>query len=140
MLSQTVEYALRAVLHIAADHPRCVRVNEIADAVDVPRNYLAKILGNLARVGVLESARGPTGGFRLGRDPADVRLSEVVAVFESAMARQCLRGHGRCGSSPACTAHARWAPIATAMDEFCAATTLADLLLSPTPFTEVSVP
>src|SRR6188768_3085965 len=69
MLSQTIEYALRASLHIARSHPNSVRVTEIADATDAPRNYLAKILGQLARAGLLESTRGPTGGFRFSSHP-----------------------------------------------------------------------
>ena len=61
LLSQTSEYALRAVLYIAeCDGP--VSVGEIAEAVGVPQNYLSKTLHQLARAGVLRSARGPAGG------------------------------------------------------------------------------
>src|SRR5829696_86185 len=128
MLSQTVEYALRATLYIAREPSRSMRVNEIADAVDAPRNYLAKILGQLARAGILDSTRGPAGGFRLGSRPRDVALSDVVAVFESTDERRCLLGHGRCGENPSCTAHTQWAPIAQSMDGFFSHTTIADLL------------
>jgi Rrf2 family protein len=131
MLSQTIEYALRATLYIAGEDPRSVRVTEIADATDAPRNYLAKILGQLARDGILESTRGPAGGFRLGGSPAAVRLCDVVAVFEANTPRRCLLGHGICGQNPSCTAHARWVPIANQMHGFFANTTLADLLSTP---------
>lgn len=130
MLSQTTEYALRAVLYIARD-PRSHPVASIADAVEAPRGYLAKILGDLARAGVLESSRGPTGGFRLAADPESVALSVIVEAIEGAGDRQCLLGHGKCGDNPACTAHARWAPIAGQMEAFFGKTTLADLLHSP---------
>ena len=131
MLSQTVEYALRATLYIARDPGRAVRVQEVADAVEAPRNYLAKILGLLAKSGILESTRGPSGGFRLAKDPADVSLADVVAEFELVDQRRCLLGHGVCGQNPSCTAHQRWAPIAQSMDRFFDHTTLEDLLLSP---------
>jgi Rrf2 family protein len=129
MLSQTVEYALRATLHIARDFPQPARVNEVADAVDAPRTYLAKILGDLARAGILESTRGPSGGFRLVRDPALITLAEVVDPLDARGERRCLLGGGKCGENPGCTAHARWSPIAHEVDAFFGKTTLADLLL-----------
>lgn len=133
MLSQTVEYALRATLHIARDYPHPMRVNDIADAIDAPRTYLAKILGELARAGVLDSTRGPAGGFRLVRDPAEVALSAVVTPLNGREERRCLLGHGKCGENPNCTAHLRWAPVAHELDAFFGKTTLADLLHTPTP-------
>ena len=132
MLSQTVEYALRAALYIARDYPHSKTGSDVADAVEAPRGYLAKILGDLARAGVLESSRGPTGGFRLNFEPEAIALSDVVTAIEGTEERRCLLGHGKCGDNPACTAHARWAPIANDMDAFFGKTTLADLLHSPT--------
>ncbi|HET9426084.1 MAG TPA: Rrf2 family transcriptional regulator [Gemmatimonadaceae bacterium] len=131
MLSQTVEYALRAVLYIAREHPRSIPVSDIAEAVQAPRGYLAKILGDLARAHVLESSRGPSGGFRLGALPERIALADVVSVIEGDAARRCLLGHGKCGENPTCTAHERWAPIASDMDAFFGKTTLADLLHTP---------
>jgi Rrf2 family protein len=133
MLSQTVEYALRAVLYIAREHPRPVSVSDIARAVEAPRGYLAKILGDLARAGVLGSSRGPNGGFRLASAPDAVALSDIVGTIEGRDARRCLLGHGKCGENPTCTAHARWAPVANEVDAFFGETTLADLLHTPTP-------
>jgi Rrf2 family protein len=132
MLSQTVEYALRAVLYIAREHPQSIPVSDIAGAVEAPRGYLAKILGDLARHGVLESSRGPTGGFRLAAEPDTLALSDIVTAIEGTEERRCLLGHGKCGENPTCTAHTRWAPIANDMDAFFGKTTLADLLYTPT--------
>ena len=131
MLSQTVEYALRAALFVARAHPRPMPVNEIADGIAAPRGYLAKILSELARANVLSSARGPGGGFRLTRDPGALVLADVVHAIDGTEARRCLLGNGRCGENPGCTAHSRWAPIANEMDAFFGKTTLADLLHQP---------
>jgi Rrf2 family iron-sulfur cluster assembly transcriptional regulator len=133
MLSQTVEYALRATLFVAKTHPRPLPVSDIAEAVEAPRGYLAKILSDLAREGILESSRGPGGGFRLAMDPAAFVLDDIVRAIDGAEERRCLLGHGRCGDNPSCTAHARWAPIANQMDAFFGKTTLADLLHQPLP-------
>src|SRR3954469_22945329 len=133
MLSQTVEHALRAALHIAREHPRSIPVGDVATAVDAPRGYLAKILGDLARANILESSRGPTGGFRFRIPPEELALVDVVNAIEGTRERRCLLGRGKCGENPSCTAHTRWAPIASDVDAFFGKTTLADLLHSPTP-------
>ena len=128
MLNQTVEYALRAVIYVARDPSASFRAVDVATEINAPRNYVAKILSQLARVGILESVRGPTGGFRLAAPPATVRLADVVAAFRRSVQRRCLLGHGVCGSNPSCSAHRRWAPIAQTLDGFFADTTIADLL------------
>ena len=136
MLSQTSEYALRAVLHIAA-HARPLRVAEIAAAVDVPQNYLSKTLHQLARAGVLVSARGPSGGFRLAADPSTLTLRQVISPFADPHTRRCLLGRGVCGEVPDCAVHERWVPVASRVRDFFATTTVADLLSSPLPTLEV---
>lgn len=133
MLSHTVEYALRATLFVARNHPNALPVADIAKGVEAPRGYLAKILSELARTGVLESSRGPGGGFRLAKSPDALALADVVHAIEGNEPRRCLLGRGVCGQVPGCTAHERWSPIATDMDEFFGKTTLADLLHQPLP-------
>lgn len=127
LLSQTAEYALRAVLHLAA-HPagRSVRVPELAAATGVPRNYLSKTLHQLVRAGVLRSTRGPAGGFRLAGDAAGLTLEQIVAPFADRDARRCLMHDRPCGVAP-CAVHSRWAPVAHRLDAFFGTTTVADL-------------
>src|SRR5579885_2033191 len=115
LLSQTTEYALRAVLFIAARHPSTVRASELAEQLELPRNYLGKTLGALARAGLLVSSRGHTGGFRLSRSPSDIRLDEVTRAFAPPAPRRCLVGLGPCGENPACPVHHRWLPSARAI-------------------------
>ena len=131
VLSQTVEYALRAILHIAANAPEPVRLPEIATAIHAPRRYLAKILGQLARAGVLSSTRGPAGGFRLAPQQDRASLSSIIAVFEEPERHRCLLGHGVCGRNPSCTVHEKWAPIARTAADFFARTTIGELVSSP---------
>lgn len=132
MLSQTTEYALAAAVHLAghgAQGP--LRVDDIAQELDVPRNYLSKILHSLARVGVLTSTRGPGGGFELARHANEIRLSELVRPFEPALMSadgDCLLGRERCRDDDPCAAHARWKDVRTAINAFFSDTTLGDLV------------
>lgn len=135
-LPQTAEYALRAVLFIAAaGDERPVRVEEIATALDVPRNYLSKTLHQLARAGVLDSWRGPRGGFRLADSPDRTTLASVVAPFGKSTGTGCLLGRSECRDDRPCSAHARWVGVAVAMRAFFAETTVADLTRTQTPTT-----
>src|SRR3954451_14552348 len=70
MFSQTVEYALRAVVHLAYESPEARTTAQIAEATRVPRDYLAKILQGLSKKGVVQTQRGVGGGGSLGRGGA----------------------------------------------------------------------
>jgi Rrf2 family protein len=131
ILSQTTEYALRAMLFIAAKHPMPVRASELAAALGLPRNYLGKTLGRLVQARVLSSARGTTGGFRLGRDAAAITLHDVLQPFSPNEPRRCLLGIGACGHNPHCAVHHHWLPAATVIDRFFTSTTIADLVAAP---------
>ena len=134
MLSQTTEYAVRAILHIATrGDGATVRANELAAQIGVPQNYLSKTLHQLARAGLLTSARGPTGGFQLAVPAESLTLQRIVSTFEALTPRRCLLGHGICGETPSCTVHARWAPVATSVQTFFTTTTIADLIRTPVP-------
>jgi Rrf2 family protein len=130
VLSQTVEYALRAFLYIARQSPRSVRVVEVAGATKAPRRYLAKVLSQLANERFLVSMRGPAGGYRLVPGRERTSLAEIANVFERSHPRRCLLGSGVCGTISGCPVHERWAPIAESMDEFFAHTTVTSLLHS----------
>lgn len=130
MLSGTAEYALRAVVYLAG-RPRKerVRATQLADAIDVPPNYLSKILHELVRAGVLESTRGKLGGFRLARDPQELSLLQVVAVFDPITQwRRCLLGRPECSDRHPCPVHHRWKATAEEIARFFHETTLAALL------------
>ena len=129
ILSQTAVYALKAALYLAENGTRePLRVDDIARGLDVPRNYLSKILHLQAKPGLLESTRGPRGGFRLSRDPAHLSLAEVIAPFDDiASSSGCLLGRERCSDDTPCAAHARWRDVSAAVRAFLSETTVEDL-------------
>ena len=133
MLSQTSEYALRATIYIADKaQGRLVPVGEIAAALDVPANYLSKILHLLARDGVLTSVRGPHGGFQLGIEPSKLPLSRIVGLFDQIVTdrRRCVLGRPECSDVNPCGAHHKWKPIGAEVQKFFKETTVANVLAS----------
>lgn len=131
MLSQTSEYALRACLHLARegeDGP--VRVDDIAKTLDVPRNYLSKILHELGRDGILESTRGPRGGFELALPPEEISLAMIVGHFDPEFLSdegRCILGRMRCSDRDPCAVHTRWKGVAVRMRAFFRNTSLRSL-------------
>jgi Rrf2 family protein len=132
VISQTAEHALRAVLYLARQ-PNGARVpaEVIAEALSAPRNYLSKTLGVLAKAGVITSARGPHGGFRLEVPAAELSLARVVGPFrEPTGSSACLVG-GRCDARRPCQAHERWAAVQADLLAPMERTMIADLLGQP---------
>ena len=132
MISQSTEYALRAALHVAErSHEGPVRVQDIARDLDVPRNYLSKILHQLGRAEVVTSTRGPHGGFRLADSPESIPLARIVEPFEPNLVdgrRRCLLGREVCSDEDPCGAHHHWKRVASEILDFFHSKTLADLL------------
>ena len=130
MLSDTAEYALRATLYIAqhATDGHLVRTDDVAASLQVPRNYLSKILHILGKEGVVVGVRGPQGGFRLAEDADRIVLARVVEPFDDLKPRTCILGRARCSDRNPCPAHHRWAGIAATLRQFFSGTTLGDLL------------
>jgi len=128
LLSQTAEYALRAVLVIAEQDGRPLGSARLAQQLGIPPNYLSKILHQLAREGVLESTRGKTGGFKLSRPAARLYLLDVIRPFDQVLDRRsCLLGRPVCSDQTACAAHERWKQVSERLDAFFRDTTIADL-------------
>ena len=135
MLSTTGEYALRAVLYIAqrsSDRP--TPANEVAEALSLPQNYLSKTLNRLAREGILESLRGPRGGFRLAVPSEQLSVASIVGRPNSDRgSRQCLLGDRPCDMAQPCVAHSYWQAWTGTVQTMMEKTTVADLLDSGQP-------
>jgi Rrf2 family protein len=82
MFSQTVEYALRAMVQLAADAPQASTTRQIAAKTKVPSAYLAKVLQSMRRAGLIHSRRGVGGGVTLAHEPKDISLLEVIDAVE----------------------------------------------------------
>ena len=132
MFSQTVEYALRAAIHLAKESPAARTTEQIAGATRVPRAYLAKVLQSLARAGLVRSQRGLGGGIALVKSPGEVTILDVVNAVEPIQRiRTCPLGLAAHGVR-LCPLHSRldkaMAMVESAFDE----TTLAEVLEEPT--------
>ena len=100
----------------------------IAAAAEAPPNYLGKLLGQLARAGILEGKKGAGGGFRLARAPGELSLFEALSPVEQLVTeRDCILGREGCDGSAPCALHERWAAIRMETIDFLTTTHLDDL-------------
>jgi Rrf2 family transcriptional regulator, nitric oxide-sensitive transcriptional repressor len=131
VFSQTVEYALRAVVHLASQAPAGRTTDQIAEATRVPRAYLSKVLQGLARGGIVQSQRGLGGGVTLCKPPEDLTVLEVVnAVDPISRIRTCPLGLAAHGVR-LCPLHRRLDNALAMVEEAFGNSTLAEILAEP---------
>jgi len=131
MISQTAEYALRAIVYLSNQTNGARTVAQIAQETLVPAGYLAKVMQSLSRAGLVKSQRGAGGGFVLDRDPAELSVLEVIDAADPIRRfPECPLGiasHGR----QLCPLHRRLDDAAQAIEDTFCQTMISDLLDTP---------
>lgn len=132
MFSQTVEYALRAVVQLAYVSPGTATTQQISTATKVPEPYLRKVLQALGRAKLVTSQRGAGGGVRLTRPAEGLTILDVVnAVDPIQRIHTCpleLSAHG----ARLCPLHSRMDKALAEVERAFQETSLAEILAEPT--------
>ena len=117
--SATVEYAIRAMAHIATLEPgERILARDLAAATDIPRQFLGKILHRLARADLLDSAKGRGGGFRFARPAGEIEVVDVVAALDGLdTTNRCVLGLDECNDDQPCPLHDEWVTFRKALME-----------------------
>lgn len=108
MFSKACEYGLQAVLYIALQEKegRKVGLKEISESQEVPHHFLSKILQKLVRNEVLDSIKGPSGGFSLKISASELRLLEIVEIIDGLdIINRCCIGLKTCSDASPCPVH-----------------------------------
>ena len=136
MLTTTSEHALRALTYLARlPEGSSILGRELAKEASIPANYLSKILWTLGNAGIIDATRGSGGGYRLRRGASEIRLYEVVELFDRDRVRlACFLGGGKgCDCENPCTAHEAWRGVSAAYLDFLHTRTVADISKSEKP-------
>jgi len=132
-VSQKTEYAMRAMMELAMRRlhhgPVLVPARTLAEAQQIPLRFLEQQLGALHKAGLVESFRGAGGGCRLARDPAGMRVTEIVDGIEGhTRPMHCLEVEDhRCFADSHCGLQELWGDVDLAIRRVFESTTLADL-------------
>jgi len=131
-LSTKGKYGVRAVFEIARHFGRGpLTIKEIADRQGISFSYLEQILHKLGKAGVIESVRGPAGGYLLARKPAELTIGDIVRTLEGPIAlSHCLEPgeSGDCNQADDCVARMVWAKVGAKIEEALDGISFDDLL------------
>ncbi|MDH3252056.1 MAG: Rrf2 family transcriptional regulator [Ignavibacteria bacterium] len=113
IFSRQCEYALQAVLYMALKpQGKMSSIKEMTSKLDIPPHFLAKILQDLTRKGLLASMKGPSGGFGLGMAAKEITLFHIVEAVDGVEFTQtCVLGFPECSGKNPCAVHEKWAGL-----------------------------
>lgn len=126
-------YAVTAMLDLALHYDKgAVTLADIARRQGISLSYLEQLFAKLRRSGLVDSVRGPGGGYNLATAPSKVTVAEiVVAINENIDATRC-GGEKNCdGGELPCMTHQLWEDLSSQIYEFLNGITLADLVSKP---------
>ncbi len=131
MFSKTCEYGIRATIFIASQSLEDNRLSlkEIANEIESPVAFTAKILQQLVRSNILDSVMGPTGGFQIDKNRIDeIKLSQIVDILDGdSIYRGCGLGLKECNALEPCPVHDKFVNIRNELKEMLENTSIYEL-------------
>lgn len=128
-MSTKAQYAVRALvsLNLSSDGLP-VSIKDISARENISLNYLEQLFVKLRRGGIVNSVRGPGGGYLLARSATDIRIDQIIDTVEEAlMPLSCMNADGSCGCDMECTTQSVWQGLGNQIRNFLASVTLEDL-------------
>ncbi len=131
-LSTKGRYALRTMLELALHDGNLVPVTEISRNQEITSQYVEQLMVKLKRAGLVESVRGPTGGYRLTKKTSDITAGDIIRTLEGYIDPVfCVNpqiSQKDCHRAPKCAARLLWKKIGEKVTEILDSTTLEDLI------------
>ena len=130
--SRSTEYAIRALVHLAqVPEGKYAMVKQIAAHENIPAHFLAKVLQQLVRKGLLRSSKGPTGGFCLRLPGDEIPLMRLVEALNGLTDyHKCVSGLSECTDEAPCAMHDSWKTLRSRIIDYLETTTIAELVSS----------
>jgi Rrf2 family protein len=132
IFSNASEYAIRGVSELAGrDSDSTVLLDDLVAGTGLPRDFVAKLFQKLVRAGILSSAKGRGGGFRLARAAHEITLLDIVEAVDGPQKLDaCVVGLEKCNDSMPCAQHDLYKPIRQRLKDYLTTTTVADMASS----------
>lgn len=131
MISTKGRYALSIMLDLAKHNDEgYVSLKDISERQDISMKYLEAIIAKLSKGGLVDSARGKTGGYRLNRKPEEYTVGEILILTEKTLAPvACVECESICAKESSCLTRPMWNELNEVIMNFLNSKTLADLYL-----------
>jgi len=130
-LSTKGQYGVRAMFEVARNYGKgTTTIKEISERQDVSVSYLEQLLNRLRRAGLVDSVKGPGGGYVLTREPAQVTIGDILRVLEGPVAiTSCMDPSADgCERVDSCVARLLWKSLGERIEKFLDQITLQELL------------
>ena len=133
-ISAKTDYAIRALLSLAAHEPKLVKVDVVVAEQGLPRKFVEAILGDLRRAGLVRSQRGTDGGYGLARPGAEITLGSVIRAVDGPLAEiRGMRAHETAYAGAAAHLPDVWVAVRASLRRVLDETTLAQVLTGRLP-------
>ncbi len=128
IIRRETDYAIRALLYLAANDNEEKSCSEISRECDIPKSFTHKILKKMAREGIVNSRIGRSGGSRLGKHPGDITLFDVINIIQGDVCiSKCVVDLDACKRSKECPVQDEWTKLQGDIVAFLKKTTLDDI-------------
>lgn len=134
MFSASCHYGLQAMMFIASNYSsgENIELSKISDEHDIPKHFLSKILQQLVKGKLLKSMKGPSGGYKLSRDPFDITLIEIIEIIDGLdVFHECGIGFKQCDNKNPCPIHNDYKEIREKVEQLFSTKTLGELTNNP---------
>ncbi len=131
MFSKACEYGLRALIVIAHESAvgHKIGITEVCTIAGTPKSFTAKVLQDLVRHGILNSRKGPSGGFYFNRDINKLKIYEIVSAIDGTqLFEKCGLGLSECDAKKPCPMHDEFAKLRDDLVQMCKNNSLASLV------------
>lgn len=127
-------FAVTAMIDLALNaQNNAVKLNSISERQQISLSYLEQLFSKLRRAGLVESIRGPGGGYILGRDAGEINIAQIIAAAEDELDATLCKGKANCQSSAPCLTHNLWENLNHTINAYLSSVTLAGLLAQQQP-------
>ena len=126
--SKACELGIQAVLFLSIQEKRIFNADEVSAEINLPREFVSKVLQILTNKGIVGSKRGKSGGFFLAKEPSEINLLDIVEAIDGLDSfKTCILGFQGCRSEEPCPIHYQWGKLREDALEMLRSETLADL-------------
>ena len=129
-LTTKSRYAVTAMLDIAYyDRGNQISLPEIAERQGISLSYLEQLFSRLKKSGLVESIKGPGGGYKLSKNANDIVISEVIKAVDESVETTACNGKANCHNNQQCLSHNLWEDLGAEINNFLSDVTLQQVIL-----------
>lgn len=133
-------FAVTAMIDLAMNAQKhAVKLNAISERQQISLSYLEQLFSKLRRAGLVESIRGPGGGYILGKKADEINIAQIIAAAEDRLDATLCSGKANCQSGAPCLTHHLWENLNNTINDYLSSVTLANLLEQTPPDKQTQV-